>query len=249
MMSRTESMPSSSTQQIKLKLDEAECPYCGSLAKAEFGKGQQISPFTCTNQECQAIEIGEMDEDRGMSEQEWNTGWWEPMREPPERRDCGTNGFFLEDTERDAFRLRNELKTPSVSEIRDCIDKSAFMYERFQDDPSTRAVFLGPHDHHYHDKIDVKEFINRYDRQTRSRTPCIEQELASLVTQIIDRCNVSGEVSFNRLLINIVSALKFSRRTVDSLELINLILYKAQEELAHQKSRPHKEQYVLRSDK
>jgi hypothetical protein len=70
------------------------CPYCKEEAEALFnGKGQQVAPYVCYS--CDAVEIGRYDEDRYMSAQEKETGWWEPGREMPVRRTDGkTHSFF-----------------------------------------------------------------------------------------------------------------------------------------------------------
>jgi len=75
------------------------CPYCESETFAGFVKGKQISPYSCL--QCDAVEIGMTDEDRGMSKRELETGWWEPGRELPETSDDEKhiNHYFKENSE------------------------------------------------------------------------------------------------------------------------------------------------------
>lgn len=194
-MSRTESMSSSSTQQIKLKFNEAECPYCGSLATAEFEKGKQISPFTCTDQDCQAIEIGEKDEDRGMSEKEWETGWWEPMREPPEVRDTGINGFFLEGVHRGAYLQKQSFK--KTFGMAEGIEAYLIKSEMF--DNSTCVKGYGPHGHLHDSNRDLATFVSELKNRPRRITPH-DALLGNKINDISNQCDSSGQDTLVRLM-------------------------------------------------
>jgi endogenous inhibitor of DNA gyrase (YacG/DUF329 family) len=59
------------------------CPYCGSECEAEWVDLGidivQAGPFCCPS--CEASEIGGFAEDETYSEQELQTGWFEPARE------------------------------------------------------------------------------------------------------------------------------------------------------------------------
>jgi hypothetical protein len=59
------------------------CPYCGSECEAEWVDIGidivQAGPFCCPC--CEASEIGGFAEDETYSEQELQTGWYEPVRE------------------------------------------------------------------------------------------------------------------------------------------------------------------------
>ncbi|MCQ8781705.1 sortase family protein [Mangrovibrevibacter kandeliae] len=60
------------------------CPYCGTICRADFvdvGIGYtQCGPYHCDN--CLASEIGPYDENRPLSEQEREAGWYAPGAEP-----------------------------------------------------------------------------------------------------------------------------------------------------------------------
>lgn len=244
MMSRTESMSSSSTQQIKIKANETECPYCASLATATFAKGKQTSPFICTDQSCQAIEIGEMDEERDMSDREWETGWWEPMREPPEVRLNGVNSFFLEGIERDIFHNRNQFLMSEDSKPRsDIFDKIKHYDSKppFTFLDSTREIRNGPYDQPcYNEPKSMQSYYNelknmRYDAM-RNRDAGTERQLdTTFFDYLLGKCDPSARKALTELLVSTFKSINTNPQQIDDYSLLHLIMYKAQEHIADRK--------------
>ncbi len=60
------------------------CPYCETICRADFvdiGVGmQQCGPYHC--EACGASEIGPYDDDRPLTDQERECGWYGPASEP-----------------------------------------------------------------------------------------------------------------------------------------------------------------------